>query len=433
MAPFLQIGQVVLGRYEVVDFVGDGGEGTTVKALDHQTGNMVAIKQLAVCPDSTGYDEMVARFQRAAQISIGHPNVLDPIDYGEEDGEHYLVTPFVDAVNLEAFLRMHGPKLPVDQAVHIVMEIAKGLDAIHAKGIVHRDIKPPNIMVCQDGSILIIDFGICRNTKEKTITNGTKLHGSLYWMSREQAATPGTEDHRSDVYSLGAMFYFMLVGVLPVRGSDAASIILSICQYVPDSPRQLDPSIPLHIDHACMRALAKQREARFQSASEFIEALNAQIPYQQVNPYCPACGFLHEPSAIYCNNCGAPLNATKNQPARCLACGAETGQGRICSNCQRSFGHTDHRLAFNKGTVAGTTFRIPEGIYRVGRNELSPRDYHISRQHLSVACLNGSVFLEDTGSTNKTYIAGRPITNPTALLPGQEVCIAGNIATYTYS
>jgi len=244
MGQILQIGHMVLNRYEVVDLISEGGEGTTAKALDQQTGNMVAIKQLAACPSSAEYEEMLARFQRAAQISISHPNVLDPIDYGEEDGEHYLVTPFVEGMNLETFLRMRGSKLLIDEAVHIATEIAKGLDAIHAKGIVHRDIKPANIMICQDRSIRIIDLGICRNTKEKTITNGTKLLGSLQWMSPEQAATPSTEDHRSDIYSLGAIFYSMLVGIPPVQGTDAASIILSICQYIPAPPTGLTHRSP---------------------------------------------------------------------------------------------------------------------------------------------------------------------------------------------
>lgn len=199
----------------------------------------------------------------------------------------------------------------------------------------------------------------------------------------------------------------MLTGTLPVRGTDAASIILSICQYIPDSPHLFDPSISLHISQACMRALAKQRELRFQSATEFIEALNQLTPAQQVNSFCTACGLQQEQNASFCYNCGAPLNSTMSQLVKCLACGAEAGQASICPNCHRSFSHSNHCLAFNKGTLTGTTFLIPEGIYTIGRNELSPRDFHISRQHLSIACLNGSVLLEDIGSTNKTYIAGR--------------------------
>jgi len=430
----IYIGQIIHGRYEVVDLVDFGGEGTVAKALDSQTNNSVAVKQLSACPGSSGYQEQLARFQRSARIVINHPNVIDPIDYCEEGGDHYLITPFVEGLNLERFLRANGPKLSIDQAVYITIEVAKGLKAIHDKGIVHRDIKPQNIIIRTGGAPCIIDLGICRNTNEKTITSKNGLIGSLQWMSSEQASSPGSEDYRSDFYSLGAVFYLMLTGHPPVQGSDPASIILSICQYIPKAPHQMDPAVPLGISQICMVMLAKQRGNRFQAADDIINAFAAEKPSNQGIPCCPACGLQLPSGSRFCHTCGASLDSqVRSEPARCFACGFPVGEVGTCTNCNRCFSQLDHRLSFLTGSLTGSVFRIPEGIFVVGRPELSPRDFHISRQHVSVACSNGSIFIQDAGSTNNTYVSGQVAINLTQLKESQQVCIANNIATYSHN
>lgn len=433
MVRLMQIGQFVLGRYEIIDLISEGGQASIAKAQDKNTNSIIVVKHLIAYPGQSNYDEELSRFQRAAQIRIGHPNVVDPIDYGEEDGEHYMIMPFIEGITLENHLISHGGKLSVDQAVSIIAEVASGLGAIHRKSIVHRDMKPLNIIMGTDGHPYIIDLGICRKANEQTITKGPGLIGSLQWLSPEQVANPGTEDHRSDLYSLAAIFYFMLTGSTPVQGTDPGSIVLSICQHIPPSPRQLNPLVPEHIDQACMRLLAKQPEARFQTAEEFIQAINSTAQTPGAGCFCTSCGSEIQPGSRYCPNCGALVNSDQNQPAWCFACGTQVGEAAVCANCGRPFSHSDHRLSFSTGTLTGMSFRIPEGIFSVGRDELSPRDYHISRQHLSVACLNGTVLVQDAGSANKTYIAGRLADHPIPLTPNQELCIAGNTATYNHN
>jgi serine/threonine protein kinase len=432
MDNMLRIGEAVLGRYQIDDLLSEGGQASVAKGLDTQTGNEVVIKQLIASPGQNHYKEELARFKRAAQIRICHRNVVDPIDSGQENNNWYMIMPFIEGITLDKYLITQGGKLASDQAVSIITEIAQGIGAIHQKGIVHRDLKPENIIIDHNGDPYILDLGICRNTNEKTITTNAGLLGSLIWMSPEQAANPGSEDYRSDLYSLGGIFYLLLTGVPPVKGNDPASVILSICQTIPPSSRQLDPSVPSNIDYCCMKLLAKQKEQRFQTIDDFIATLNGIIPVAQRNSFCTSCGNQAQPDSKYCSNCGAAIGRTHNIVAKCIACGTQVGESPTCSGCGKAFSHSDHRLSFSTGSLTGIVFRIPEGIYYVGRNELSPRDYHISRKHLSIACSDGSVQVEDSGSANKTYIGSQLADHPILLTANQILCIAGNTATYNH-
>ena len=433
MKDITKIGEIILGRYEVVDPIGQGGQAILVKALDKQTGTHVVIKQLTTPPGDPNYNEAVARFKRAASARIKHQNVVDPIDYQEQDGQHYIIMPFVDGVTLESKLLRNGGKLPIKEAELILIDIAHGLGAIHDKRCVHRDIKPANIMIIHDGHALIVDLGVCRITIEKTITSGEQMIGSLLWMSPEQVKHPEKVDGRSDLYSLGAICYYMLTGMPPVKGNTPEEIITSIFTYILPPPRQFDPSIPAHLDQACMRLLEKLPENRFKTAQEFIAALTGTTPIVKSGRFCTACGAQTQPGSRFCHNCGTLLIELQNQTARCLACGKPAGQEAACTGCGRPFGHSNHHLCFNTGSLAGMVFRIPEGIFTVGRNELAARDMRISRYHLRVACFDGIIFVEDAGSINRTFVAGRFAERPIPLQQGQEVCIAGNTATYNHN
>ena len=430
----MNIGDMILGRYQVADLIAVGGQACIAKGIDQKTGDPVTIKQLAATPGQPHYDQELARFKRAAAARISHPHVVDPIDFGEEGGQWYIIMPFIEGVTIDNSVTSQGGKRAVDQAVSIALQIAEGLAAIHNKGYVHRDIKPSNVILQPDGHIKILDLGICRNINEITITRGDGPLGSLLYMSPEQLANPGCEDHRSDLYALGAVLYFMVTGSPPVQGDTAGSIALSICQSIPPSPRQLNPSVPLHVDQACMRMLAKDRANRFQSAQEFIQAIQGSSMSAQTSSLsCQACRQAVPPGSSYCPTCGAAQQIATTQSELCIACGTTVGSAPVCRGCKRPFSHCDHRLKFDTGTLTGLTFRIPEGIYPVGRHELSSRDCHISRQHISVACSDGSVHIQDAGSTNQTYVSGRLADNPFLLVPGQDIRIAGNSAIYNHN
>ena len=434
MAKNMLIGQIILGRYEILDIIGQGGEGIVGKATDSQAAQTVAVKQLIVPPGAPCFEEALARFKRSAALTICHPNVVDPIDSGQEDSEWYIVMPCIDGPNLEAHLIANGGKLPPDQAVSLIVQIAEALGAAHAQGIIHRDIKPSNVLLDQTGNPYLTDFGICRNLAEQTITTGDGLVGTLQYMSPEQAADARTVDQRSDLYSLGALFYHILTGLPPSQGTTPGSIVRRILQDDPTSPQRLDSSIPVHVDQACMRLLAKHPDARFQAAGEFIQAVQGQSsvgPVQQA--YCTSCGMATQLGSRFCHICGAGLGTGTNQRERCLACGAEVAAASACPTCNRSFSPADHQIRFFAGALTGLIYRIPEGIYLVGRDQLAPRDFTISRRHLTIACVNGALFLQDAGSSNKTYVGSTLADSPIQLVPGQEVSVAGNTGTYTCS
>jgi len=422
----MTIGQSVLERYEVVDLIAEGGQATVAKGRDPETGRFVAIKRLNASPNERYFKQKLDRFRRAGSLRVNHPAVVDPIACGEEDGRWSMIMPFIDGVDLEQYATQQGGRLPPEEAARIVTDTADGLQAIHDYGVVHRDVKPGNILIDPQGKVHIIDLGVCRLPSQATMTGKDDLVGTLVWMSPEQIRQPDAVGYASDWYSLGAVFYCLLTGTPPVQGANTESIVLSICQQTPPAPATLVSGIPPHLSVACMRLLAKGPAGRYEDADALRRALQTGAP-GGATITCPACHF---PGAkgSYCNGCGAALRPSPSSP-RCLACGLEAGSNAVCPTCGRPFDPA-HRLEFVKGPLAGQVFRMPQGVYVMGRKELCERDQHISRRQLEVACHDGSCTLEDAGSTNQTLVDGRPIQGPTPLTHGQTICIAGNSAIY---
>jgi len=178
---------------------------------------------------------------------------------------------------------------------------------------------------------------------------------------------------------------------------------------------------------ACMKLLAKEREARFQSAEDFLAKIGP-APQPDQSSSCPSCGAPLQPTDRFCSKC-ATNTATGQAACRCLACGSVLDGLQRCKGCGRRFSAADHRLSFRSGPLSGIAFRIPEGIFPVGRTQLS--DPYVSRCHFNVACLNGSVQIQDADSVNGTFVAGQPADEPTPIISGQSVLVADNTAVYT--
>jgi len=429
MAKMMTLGRRVLREYKVEDLIYEGGQASLAKGTDRRTKRSVAIKQLAASPSDAHYDQELARFKRTGQLRINHPAVVDPIDFGRDRGEWYLIMPMIEGLDLDKYVLQHGGSLIVDEAATLIRKTAEGLQAIHAQRIVYRDLKPANIRIDTHGDPHILDLGICRDLRTNTLTTGSGLLGSLPWMAPEQVIHPGSEDPRTDLYSLGAVFYFTLTGVVPVQGTDPQTVALCICREIPASPRSLNPQVSKQIDQACMKLLAKHPEDRFSSAEQFILALTGPaVP--EASECCRRCGAQVAQGATYCGGCGAELGTADRCGPRCLACGAGVGDLGACPACRRPFSPTNHRVVFTGGPLSRTTFRIPEGNYEVGRHELEPRDGYLSKRHFRVACRNGTVEIQDVGSTNKTYVAGQFADQPLRLHAGHNIQIADNLGTF---
>jgi len=431
----MEIGQLILGRYEVTALLSSGGQGETARALDHSTGQEVCIKHLLATSADSTYLEALASFKREGAIRIGHKNVVDPIAMDQENGEWFIIFPFIDGSTLREFIHLHG-RVTIDEGVRIVTSIAEGLDAIHTMGVVHRDIKPENILIDPQGTPHIIDLGIGKDVRGATIAGKDGMIGTLESMSPEQVACPSRVDYRCDLYALGALAFYIFSGQGMLQGVTPAEIAVEICQRPAPLLAQFVPEIPAAVAGAVAKLLAKNPDDRFPSARAFIEAIEDKSLISGNGSCCPVCGT--DSSVIsalgvskYCHRCGTALQPGQISVAICLACGTAVGNSIICLGCRRSFGKTDHRLFFRSGTAVGKIFRAPEGQYEVGRIQISSQDPLISRRHAWFNCVNGTLHVQDAGSINKTYVGGRLATAPIRLQSHDEIYVGGNSAIYT--
>jgi serine/threonine-protein kinase len=271
-----EIGSTLGGRYRLIELLGQGGMATIYRASDTQLGREVAIKLLR--PEYLRDPDFSARFRQEAQnaASLSHPNVVTVFDYGEDPSGPYIVMEYVDGEDLATILRRSGA-LPPQQAGRIAAAVAHALDAAHSRGIVHRDVKPGNVLIGRDGRVKVADFGIARAIAEAQMTlPGTTL-GSVHYLSPEQArGAPATPS--SDIFSLGIVLYEMLTGARPWEGDSAASVALARLTGPTPDPVSVRPSVPADLAAITRKAMAVEPADRFASAAEMADALDATRP-----------------------------------------------------------------------------------------------------------------------------------------------------------
>ena len=269
------IGRLIGGRYRLIAPLGEGGMATLWRAVDQQLDREVAVKLLR--PQYSGDPGFAARFKQEARSagSLAHPNIVSVYDYGTdpEDDAQFIVMQLVDGQDLAGLIRDRRT-LPIDDAVRVGIGVAAALEAAHRRGIVHRDVKPGNILITDDGEVKVTDFGIARAVSEASMTlTGTTL-GSVHYFSPEQAR--GDEvTGASDVYSLGIVLYEMLTGRRPFEGDSAAGVALKRLNEDPTPPTRYRPDLPPGLVAVVMRALERDPAQRFPDAGSFAEALRA--------------------------------------------------------------------------------------------------------------------------------------------------------------
>ncbi|MCS1351388.1 Stk1 family PASTA domain-containing Ser/Thr kinase [Mechercharimyces sp. CAU 1602] len=270
------IGRKLGDRYEVVSRVGGGGMAVVYKAKDIMLNRYVALK---VLNESLSNDrEFLRRFSREAQAaaSLSHPNVVSVYDVGRDGYTHYIVMEYIEGPTLKEMIEEHGP-VPPTEAAHLAAQICDGLAHAHDNGIVHRDIKPHNILIGAAGRVKVTDFGIARATTSSTITQTGSVMGSVHYFSPEQARG-GFIGQKSDIYSLGVVMYEMVTGQLPFDGESAISIALKHLQEDPVNIKQLAPDIPDSLQHIIRKAMEKEPDMRFESARELMKELRIAFP-----------------------------------------------------------------------------------------------------------------------------------------------------------
>jgi serine/threonine protein kinase len=280
------VGRLVGGKYRVVQRLGSGGVAEVYEVVHEEIGQRFALKVLK--REFAAYPEVAERFlvEARAASAVRHPGVVQIFDYGKLDGgEPYLMMELLEGESL-ADLEQRRKKLPHDQAVGLMIHVLDALDAAHRAGVVHRDLKPENVVLVRGPGgepwAKLIDFGIARLAHEGAVAlrrtaQGTVM-GTAYYMSPEQARGASSIDGRADVYAAGVMLYEMLTGRLPYRGDSASEILAKALTEPFPSARTLEPALPAALDETILKATARRRELRFQSAQEFAQALRPLKP-----------------------------------------------------------------------------------------------------------------------------------------------------------
>jgi eukaryotic-like serine/threonine-protein kinase len=271
-------------RYSVFERVGAGGMAEVYRARDELLGRDVAIKVLSerFARDSS----FVERFRREAQsaANLNHPQIVSLYDYGSDGHAYFIVMEFIDGTSLAEIIHNEAPLLP-ERAAEIALDVAKALDRAHTAGIVHRDIKPGNILITKDGHTKVTDFGIARaahGDNEQTMTQTGMVIGTAAYLSPEQAQGEPV-DGRSDLYSLGVVLYEMLAGRAPFAGDTPLAIAYKHVRELAAPPSSVNPDVPSELDAIAMKALAKNPENRYQTAVEFEQDLQRFLSGQQVH------------------------------------------------------------------------------------------------------------------------------------------------------
>ena len=269
----IKIGMMVGDRYEILEKIGTGGMSDVYKAKCHKLNRFVAVKVLK--QEFSENANFVSKFKTEAQAAAGmmHPNIVNVYDVGEESGTYYIVMELVEGITLKQYIEKKA-RLSVKEAISIAIQVSMGIEAAHRNHIIHRDIKPQNIMISKDGKVKVTDFGIAKAVTSNTITSN--VMGSVHYTSPEQARG-GYSDEKSDIYSLGITMFEMLTGRVPFNGETTVAIAIKHIQEPMPSPREYIPEIPISVEQIVFKCTQKSPDRRYQSMAELIEDLKRSL------------------------------------------------------------------------------------------------------------------------------------------------------------
>ena len=274
-------GDKINDRYEIIKLIGEGGMANVYLAYDTILERNVAVKVLR--GDLADDEKFVRRFQREAlsASSLSHPNIVEMYDVGEDNGNFYIVMEYIDGQTLKQLIKKRG-HLTVPEAIDIMLQLTDGLAHAHDSYIIHRDIKPQNIMILEDGMVKITDFGIAMAINASDLTQTNSVMGSVHYLPPEQAAGKGSTI-KSDIYSLGILFYEMLAGTMPFRGETAVEIALKHIKDPMPSIRKINPKVPQSVENIIFKATAKNPKNRYNNVRELHDDLKTALDKDRAN------------------------------------------------------------------------------------------------------------------------------------------------------
>lgn len=269
----IKIGMMIADRYEILEKIGTGGMSDVYKAKDHKLNRFVAVKVLK--QEFSENANFVSKFRIEAQAAAGlmHPNIVNVYDVGEESENHFIVMELVEGITLKKYIEKKA-RLSVKEAVSIAIQVSMGIEAAHNNHIIHRDIKPQNIIISKEGKVKVTDFGIAKAATSNTITSN--VMGSVHYTSPEQARG-GYSDEKSDIYSLGVTMFEMLTGRVPFNGETTVAIAIKHIQEEFPSPREYVAEIPVCVEQIVLKCCQKSPDRRYQSMAELIADLKQSL------------------------------------------------------------------------------------------------------------------------------------------------------------
>ena len=272
----LKTGMIIAERYEILGKIGTGGMADVYKAKDHKLNRFVAVKVLK--PEFREDTTFIRKFRSEAQAAAGltHPNIVNVFDVGDDEGVYYIVMELIEGITLKEYIAKKG-KLSIKEATSIAIQVSMGLEAAHNHGIVHRDVKPQNIIISTDGKVKVTDFGIARAASSNTISSN--VMGSVHYSSPEQVRG-GYSDEKSDIYSLGITMFEMLTGRVPFNGETTVAIAIKHIQEEMPSPKEFVPEIPSSVASIVLKCCQKSPDRRYQNMEELIADLKQSL----INP-----------------------------------------------------------------------------------------------------------------------------------------------------
>ncbi|GAC1378760.1 MAG: hypothetical protein NVSMB33_03400 [Ktedonobacteraceae bacterium] len=380
------IGRVIKGRYKLIDERGRGSFATVYVARDTENNHIYAVKVMHLELSNDG--ELLARFQREAHIhlNLSDPHIVRIVDYGNDNFMHYIVMEYIDGQNLKYHMITHGPMEPL-RALNYTRQIVEGLDTAYKQGVVHRDIKPQNILINGKDVVKIVDFGLARSRETVTLTQSNVFMGTAYYISPEQAESGRSADTRSDLYSVATVLFEMLAGSPPFEGETAVDIVIKHMNAKVPSICHIRPDLPADMDIFMQKAMAKSSADRYATPQEFIAALEQ---LQERIQTMPPSKRVQEPGYEQKAGNVGYVKPSTTPPKQARIVVLSNGQLTVLTGELMVVGRQDPIL----------------GIFP----EINLQDKTVGRRHAYLRNQQGTYTVEDLNALNKTRLNGVTLT-----------------------
>ncbi|HET8852104.1 MAG TPA: protein kinase, partial [Ktedonobacteraceae bacterium] len=384
------INRILKDRYKLIDERGRGSFATVYVARDTKDNRIYAVKVMHIELSNDG--DLLARFQREAHIllNLSDPHIVRVVDYGEDNSMHFIVMDYVDGQNLKYYTLTNGP-MEASRALNYAQQIAEGLDTAYKHGVVHRDIKPQNILINTKGVVKITDFGLARSRETVTLTQSNVFMGTAYYISPEQAESGRSADTRSDLYSIATVLFEMLAGHPPFEGDTAVDIVMKHMNEKVPSICRLRPELPADIDVFLQKAMAKSPNDRYSTPQEFIaalEQLQQRLPPMSAPPRAGELAAELKPDQRAGGGGSAKTTGSPQKYARIIV--LSNGQSILLDKELMVVGRQDPTL----------------GIFP----EINLADKTVGRRHAYLRNQQGQFTVEDLNALNKTRLNGVTLT-----------------------